>query len=113
MFIKGAPDVLLPRCDKTLLKDGTVGPLSDFERQQIDNVKDRWSSQGKRVILVAQKNVTPDLAATLNSANIEKPVMSFARDELVFVGLWALIDPLVSLTVKFEGEFHTIAKQYQ
>lgn len=57
-------------------------------------MKDTWSAQGKRVILLARKvidtsNVVPDPT----SAEFEAQIMSEARSGLTLVGLVSLIDP--------------------
>jgi len=88
LMIKGAPDILLPRCD-TLLddKNGTV-PLTDAQRFRIERIKDDWSRQGKRVILLAQKPTVVPF-----SSNHEKEVLVAARQGLTFVGILGIVDP--------------------
>ena len=95
LMIKGAPDILIRRCSHVLRRDNTVGPMSDADRSQIETIKDKWSTEGKRVILIAQKVISPQTLTTLKSTNADKAVMSLAKTELTFVGLWGLIDPLV------------------
>ncbi|KAK2733701.1 hypothetical protein FQN57_001981 [Myotisia sp. PD_48] len=94
LSIKGAPDILLPRCREILRKDGTVCSITDSDREAIENIKNQWSSEGKRVILIARKSVPQHVEMALNTPNAEKMVMNHARDELTFVGIWGLIDPL-------------------
>lgn len=94
LFIKGAPDVLLGRCNSILRNDGSVEPLSNEDRRRIETIKDQWSLQGKRVILMAQRPMSEDLSPTLSSAQAEKVVLSMARSELTFTGIWGLLDPL-------------------
>ena len=80
-----------------LRQDGSAEPLSEAERNAIEAIKDKWSAQGKRVILVAKKHVTRDLVSELQSANAEKTVIEYLKEGLILVGMWALIDPLVSV----------------
>lgn len=87
-MIKGAPDILLPRCDLLLDDKGEVVPLTDAQRARIDNIKDSWSRQGKRVILLARK-----LTVVPFSTNAEKEVLIVAREGLTFVGLVGIVDP--------------------
>ncbi|PGH07327.1 hypothetical protein GX51_01871 [Blastomyces parvus] len=94
LYIKGAPDVLIPRCSSAVQKDGTVKPLSSADLTQIESVKNKWSLMGKRVILVAQKTLGPKAGHLLSSSNTEKAVIAEAKEDLTFVGLLGLIDPL-------------------
>lgn len=66
--------------------------LSLSDRGRIENIKDRWSAQGKRVILLAQKSVP---SAWTNQALNERVVLQLTTDSLTFVGLVALVDPPV------------------
>ncbi|PGH12962.1 hypothetical protein AJ79_03935 [Helicocarpus griseus UAMH5409] len=94
LYIKGAPDVLIPRCGSLLQKDGTVKPLTSVDLTQLESIKDKWSRSGKRVILIAQKALGPNAGGLLSSPNVEKAVMAEARENLTCVGLVALIDPV-------------------
>ncbi|KAF2091308.1 calcium ATPase [Saccharata proteae CBS 121410] len=94
LMIKGAPDILLPRC--TLYNDfeGVVQPLTDSERRFIEDVKNRWSKQGKRVILMAQKILSKEVAShPIQSREFEDGVMEEASADLVLIGLVGIVDP--------------------
>ncbi|KAF2856696.1 Na/K ATPase-like protein alpha 1 subunit [Plenodomus tracheiphilus IPT5] len=88
LMMKGAPDIILPRCDLLLNNRGEVVPLTDAQRLRIENIKDSWSRQGKRVILLAQKPTVVPF-----STNHEKEVLIAAREGLTFVGLVGIVDP--------------------
>ncbi|KAK3057111.1 hypothetical protein LTR09_002150 [Extremus antarcticus] len=94
LMIKGAPDILLPRCGSYMDESGHVELLEAANRREIDELKDIWSAQGKRVILLAQKRLEK-----FSSDPIEQPreyeneAMEFAKSELVLVGLVAIVDP--------------------
>ncbi|KAK0933860.1 hypothetical protein LTR29_014548 [Friedmanniomyces endolithicus] len=94
LTIKGAPDILLPRCGSYLNKDGFVERLEDHDRRAVESMKDFWSSQGRRVILLAQK---PLEALQFDSATqpreYELDIMGRASTELILVGLIAIVDP--------------------
>lgn len=89
LMIKGAPDVLLPRCT---MRAG-AGRMSDGELQRLEELKDTWSSQGKRVILLARKRIQLKHDPTQNPRECEEEVMNVATSELEFVGMVALVDP--------------------
>ncbi|OJJ42424.1 hypothetical protein ASPZODRAFT_20541 [Penicilliopsis zonata CBS 506.65] len=93
LLIKGAPDILLPRCTMTYRKDGSVRALSAHELGEIESIKDTWSSMGKRVILMAQKAVSDDWLQSLVSSQDDKLVLRAAEEELVLVGLVGIVDP--------------------
>lgn len=39
LFIKGAPDILLPRCSPYFKQDGTIGTLSQAKHDEIEAAK--------------------------------------------------------------------------
>ncbi|KAH6620011.1 hypothetical protein C7974DRAFT_457820 [Boeremia exigua] len=88
LMIKGAPDILLGRCDTLLNDKGETVPLTPAQVSRIEQIKDDWSRQGKRVILLAQK---PTVAPF--STNHEKEVLVAARHGLTFVGMVGIVDP--------------------
>lgn len=93
-MVKGAPDILLGRCTSFVKADGHVEPLIKQTLDVISQLKDRWSSDGKRVILLARKNIKKDIIAANNSsAEMEESILREANGSLIFVGLLALIDP--------------------
>jgi sodium/potassium-transporting ATPase subunit alpha len=94
LIIKGAPDVLISRCSKFVGIDGERMPLDENTRLAIERTKDSWSSQGKRVILLARKVLFKDNIFSLpTSRNFESEVMDHARSGLTLVGLVGIVDP--------------------
>ncbi len=73
--------------------DGQVSPLSPSTRAAIQQLKDEWSSQGKRVILLARKVVNMDIGPDALSSEMEVRVLKQVSGGLTFVGLLALLDP--------------------
>lgn len=69
-------------------------------RSRIEEIKDEWSAQGKRVILLARK-VLPQKQVTLDpaSSEFEKEVMDNAGSGLTLVGLVGIVDPPVSFNL--------------
>jgi sodium/potassium-transporting ATPase subunit alpha len=94
LMIKGAPDILLPRCATYLSQEGHPVDLYESDRKAIEAVKDDWSSQGKRVILIACK-VLPEWFSALNTATraYEQAVLDEATQDLELVGLVGIVDP--------------------
>ena len=94
LTIKGAPDVLIGRCSKYTTFDGETKVLDDITRAKIEETKDAWSSQGRRVILLARKTVPKEsLRASTTSSQFEDEVMHLARTGLTLVGIVGIVDP--------------------
>ncbi len=93
MTVKGAPDILLERCTGIVLTDGTVGRLSEQTGAAIRQLKDKWSSEGRRVILLARKTLSMDNIAGEDRPDMEERISKELHSGLTFVGLLALIDP--------------------
>ncbi|KAK9358867.1 hypothetical protein V1504DRAFT_477581 [Lipomyces starkeyi] len=94
LTIKGAPDILVTRCDKYINPDGLSCPLDSNTRAVIENVKNKWSREGKRVILLARKIIpSSSTAAALSSWEFERQAMEHASAELTLVGIVGIVDP--------------------
>jgi sodium/potassium-transporting ATPase subunit alpha len=74
--------------------DGESRPLDENTRSSIERTKDLWSSQGKRVILLARKVLFKDnILSEPTSSNFESEVMDHAKSSLTLVGLVGIVDP--------------------
>jgi sodium/potassium-transporting ATPase subunit alpha len=94
LTIKGAPDVLIGRCSKYISVEGESKLLDDGTRITIENIKDRWSSQGKRVILLARKTIVKgQIQAETTSGHFEDEIMHHAKSGLTLVGIVGIVDP--------------------
>ncbi|SLM35767.1 h k atpase alpha [Lasallia pustulata] len=95
LMIKGAPDVLIGRCNTVIGEEGAVNSLNMETRAAIEDIKNAWSTQGKRVILLARK-VLPAavIVSSTESNDFEREAMEHARTGLTLVGLIAIVDPL-------------------
>lgn len=84
MTIKGAPELVLKRCDRWLMPDGSVATLDDDNRQAIVETSSYLARRGYRVLAVADKTTQHD---TLDESRIKR---------LVFRGYLAVTDPVRS-----------------
>ena len=84
-YVKGAPDVLLPRCTHRLTLDGLIEPLSDQEQQAILDTNASLARETLRVLALAQRSLD-DFRMELRADSVER--------DLVFLGLFAMKDPL-------------------
>jgi sodium/potassium-transporting ATPase subunit alpha len=94
MTVKGAPDILIERCSNVLGADGELKPLNEVTLAEIKQIKDQWSAEGKRTILLARKVLARDsILADSTSAECESQILGEARMDLTLVGLVGIIDP--------------------
>jgi cation-transporting P-type ATPase I len=56
--VKGAPEVVLPRC-VAWTRDGRRRPLTSRDRREIDAEVDRLAQQGLRVLAIAERRASP------------------------------------------------------
>ena len=87
VFVKGAPDVLLTRCDRELV-GGEPRPLAPERRQEILEVNDALAGEALRTLGVASRWLSGDALP----AHGHRPDESVEHD-LVFAGLIGMIDP--------------------
>lgn len=94
LTIKGAPDVLIGRCTKYTAISGETKDFDATTRATIEDIKNTWSSQGKRVILLARKTLSKEhILADPSSSQFEDEVMRHARTDLTLVGIVGIVDP--------------------
>ena len=83
-YTKGGPDVVLARCS-AYLEDGAVKPLTDEKREAIMAANKAMADKALRVLAVAKRDWS------------EKPADNtpeYLEQELVFLGLTGMIDPV-------------------
>lgn len=83
VFTKGAPDVLLKRCNRILDGD-KIREITEAERARILSVNVEMANKALRVLGLAYKNIS-EIPNSVSSDTVE--------NELVFVGLAGMIDP--------------------
>jgi len=77
LFVKGAPSVLIPKCE-VQYKGSHVVPLPKDEQDAILEKNDSFASEGFRVLAFAYKKVEED---------------TYTEDNMVFLGLGVTYDP--------------------
>jgi sodium/potassium-transporting ATPase subunit alpha len=98
MIMKGAPDILMPKCTHYLDHLGQSHPLSYDTRQYLLRMQEEWSSNGQRVLVMCRRMPPEDLLKELIDGN-EDPLLPRTEitarivDSLCFVGILGLVDP--------------------
>jgi Ca2+-transporting ATPase len=80
MYTKGAPEVVLARCDRLLQSDAAIEPLTASRRDEILRVNADLAARAMRVLGLAYKP-------------FESGAGSFVEQGLIFAGLVGMIDP--------------------
>lgn len=94
LLIKGAPDILMSRCTSFVGQFGEVHAFDDKFKVHLEKIKDEWSSQGKRVLLLARKILHKgDLSSRPTDAEFEDEVLRHAATDLTLIGLAGIVDP--------------------
>ena len=83
IITKGAPDVLLNRCNKIYV-DGTIKKLENTEKAKIQRINSELANKALRVIAVSYLDVEA-IPTNIESEKIE--------NNLIYVGLIGMIDP--------------------
>ncbi len=82
LLTKGAPDILLDRCDRIMTTEGARA-MSNAWRQKIQRQNQDWSAEGLRVLAMACKNMEKDMQAC-------SPAM---EQDYIWLGMAAMMDP--------------------
>ncbi|KAJ2112936.1 hypothetical protein IW146_004242, partial [Coemansia sp. RSA 922] len=95
LLIKGAPDVLLPRCSFIQDSKGDVHVLDKNSLEQLMALQRRWSGEGQRVLMLCRREFhgsNPFAGREDDPAELEVIVAAHNTD-LCIVGLVGIVDP--------------------
>ncbi|KAF9905278.1 hypothetical protein EC991_001877 [Linnemannia zychae] len=100
VFVKGAPDVLLPHCSSFLSGNSNTGQtLTPEWVAELSRIQVTYSRQGKRVLMLCKGRFSPYLADSRNksgsSANAahQEELTRQGLQELCIIGLIGIMDP--------------------
>jgi Ca2+-transporting ATPase len=85
LYVKGAPDRILPYCSHVLIEDKPV-ELTEERRREIVQANEEMASHALRVLAGAYREVGAD-------AGLEQVKPDDVQKGLTLAGLWGLIDP--------------------
>lgn len=92
LTVKGAPDILIQKCTH-ILENGEVVELNEVTRSKIISIQEKWSNNGKRVILFASKVVSASEFDFENRSETVKAVRDQISQNLTFIGMVGIEDP--------------------
>ncbi|KAL1882414.1 hypothetical protein Plec18167_002830 [Paecilomyces lecythidis] len=92
VYVKGAPDVLLPKCTSYWSGvDNEVKQLDDSAKQMFSAFQEEMSKKAERVIVLCQKYYSP--RATLGSNDFADEIQAEGAQSLTIIGLFGIVDP--------------------
>ena len=89
-MVKGAPEVLLPRC-RHVIEQGRLVSLSERGRADIANRNDALASQALRVLAIATRTLPAATLGVQTRSDFEVP--DSVEEDLVLLGLVGMNDP--------------------
>ncbi|KAF9184051.1 hypothetical protein BGZ51_003587 [Haplosporangium sp. Z 767] len=97
VFIKGAPDVLLPYCTSFLAaSSNSPQPLSDDWKAELSRIQQSWSRRGQRVLILCKSRFIPyfaETSASSGSNGLQEELTLQGLQELCIIGLVGIMDP--------------------
>jgi sodium/potassium-transporting ATPase subunit alpha len=92
VLVKGAPDVLLPKCSSWLsFHSNKVEPLNHEARKLLSQAQEKLSRNAERVIMLCQRRYKP--TASLRSNAFSDEIAEHALADLTIIGLLGILDP--------------------
>ncbi|KAF9301639.1 hypothetical protein BGZ74_006466 [Mortierella antarctica] len=99
VFVKGAPDVLLPYCTSFLAAGSNMPqPLSDEWISELSRIQMAWSRRGQRVLMLCKGRYNAyaaqyDAKGSGSSAGAQEELARQGLQELCILGLVGIMDP--------------------
>ncbi|KAG0216290.1 hypothetical protein BGX28_004656 [Mortierella sp. GBA30] len=102
VFVKGAPDILLPYCTSYLASTNKTSPqpLTSDWIAELSRIQQSWSRRGQRVLMLCKGRYSPYLAERNISASgpstsnaVQEELSRQGLQELCILGLVGIMDP--------------------
>lgn len=91
-YVKGAPDVLLPKCSAYWsAQSNSVCPLNDAAKKLLSALQEKLSRNAERVILLCHRFYTPE--EVLGSNYFGDEVANDCVQDLIIIGVLGITDP--------------------
>ena len=88
-YVKGAPNEVLELCTHRK-HGGEILPMSERDREEIMAVNDGYARSGLRVLAIATRSLTGDIALPVSLSAYTPELI---EQDLTFLGLIAMVDP--------------------
>ncbi|KAK3829340.1 MAG: hypothetical protein J3Q66DRAFT_379952 [Benniella sp.] len=101
VFVKGAPDVLLPHCTSFWsVNQNSCQPLTPESSAELSRIQQTWSRRGQRVLMLCKGRYSPYFAEHHLSAGgpstsnaVQEELTRQGLQELCIIGLVGIMDP--------------------
>ncbi|KAG6894064.1 hypothetical protein C0992_007605, partial [Termitomyces sp. T32_za158] len=92
VFVKGAPDVLIPKCSSYFSAlTNNIQPFDSVARAKLITTQEKWSRDGLRVLLFCMREYIP--CHIIGTSNFSTEISQEGIEALTIVGILGLIDP--------------------
>lgn len=92
LFVKGAPDILMPKCTSVLSTDtNTVVPLTAEISKKLSVLQENLANNGQRVLVLCRRFYKPQ--SDVNSNEIQDEMVEHGVQDLTIIGLVGIMDP--------------------
>ncbi|CAO3650837.1 unnamed protein product [Cunninghamella blakesleeana] len=92
IFVKGAPDVLMPKCSSVLCaQTNTVMPINPNYSEKIRQIQEKWARNGQRVLVLCRRLFANNQELGTNA--FEDNVTQNGVQDLTIIGLLGIMDP--------------------
>jgi sodium/potassium-transporting ATPase subunit alpha len=94
VFVKGAPDILMPKCTSVLCaQTNTVMPLTADLTTRLAALQEKWARNGQRVLVLCRRFYTLQNDTDLASNAFQDEMVHHAVQDLTILGLVGIMDP--------------------
>jgi sodium/potassium-transporting ATPase subunit alpha len=103
VYVKGAPEVLLPACSKYWSANtDSIEPFDDTTRSSFKDIQDRLSRNAERVIVLCEKLVSA--SSPPGSSALGDEIQQGSVQDLVVIAILGILDPPRSEAIKTVAE---------
>ncbi|EDR27106.1 plasma membrane calcium-transporting ATPase, putative [Entamoeba dispar SAW760] len=89
MFTKGAPEMILEKCQYYMNEKGEIKELTEEIRQELEECQAEWASKGYRTLSLSYKDMAP-----ANPNNLEEKYESANEEGSILLSLFGIEDPV-------------------
>ncbi|BFU21882.1 plasma membrane calcium-transporting ATPase putative [Entamoeba histolytica] len=89
MFTKGAPEMILEKCQYYMNGQGEIKELTEEVRQELEECQAEWASKGYRTLSLSYKDMTP-----ANPNNLEEKYEVANEEGSILLSLFGIEDPV-------------------